>query len=392
MFYLACFIYIILFDISMFKLNSEDSGARLGKLKTKHGTIQTPFFMPIATKGTAKQVSPEELKQLGSDAIIANAFVLYLKPGLEIIRKFRGIHKFMKWDKVIFTDSGGFQILSKSFLHKSNDKGVYFKNPFNGDKEFLSPEDVMMIEQEIGADVAMTLDFVPHYYGSSKKYIIDCVNKTHSWAERCVKSHNDKKQLLFGIAQGGTFRDLREKSTKFINNLDFDGVAMGGLCFGESRDLMFRNVKAGVKHIDKNKTRYLMGVGSPEDLIEAISLGIDCFDSRFPTMNARHGGIFTKKGKIDITKVKFKDDGNPLDENCRCYTCKNFSRAYIHHLYRTYEPIRDRYGNIHNLYFIQKLIKDIRKAIKNNEFKSFKREFLKNYKFNKNKKTKFTYC
>src|SRR3989344_1772257 len=358
----------------MFKLMSEDSGARIGKLKTRHGVVETPFFMPIATKGTAKQVSCEELEQLGSEAIISNAFILYLKPGLDVIKKFGGLHKFMKWDKVIFTDSGGFQILSKSFLHKHNDNGVYFKNPFDGSKRFLSPADIIKVEEEIGSDVAMALDFVPHY-GNTKEYISECTRITHLWAKKCVEAHKDKKQLLFGICQGGTFKDLREKSAKYINSLDFDGVALGGLGIGEGRELMFKTVKFSTKHIDKGKTRYLMGVGSPEDILEAIGVGVDCFDSRFPTMNARHGGIFTSKGKINIEKAEYRLDESPLDEGCRCYTCKKFSRAYIHHLYRTYEPIRDRYGNIHNLFFIQNLVKACRKAIKNGEFSAFKKEF-----------------
>lgn len=374
----------------MFKLTTEDYEARIGKLKTNHGTIETPFFMPIATKGTAKQVSNDELKQIGTEAIIANAFILYLKPGLDIIKKFKDIHKFMKWDKVIFTDSGGFQILSKTFLHEANDKGVHFKNPFNGSRKFFMPEDIIKIQEEIGADVAMALDFVPHFK-NTKEDIAECTRITHLWAERCIKSHKNSKQLLFGICQGGTFKDLREKSTKFINNLDFDGVALGGLGIGEGRENMFNTIKFSMKFIDKEKPRYLMGVGSPEDVIEAISAGIDCFDSRFPTMNARHGGIFTSKGKINIERSIYRDDENPLDENCKCYTCKNFSRAYIHHLYRTYEPIRDRYGNIHNLFFLQNMINECKKAIKNSEFKDFKKEFLKNYKINNKKESKFTY-
>lgn len=374
----------------MFKLITEDSGARIGKLKTSHGTIETPFFMPIATKGTAKQVSNDELKQIGTEAIIANAFILYFKPGLDIIKKFKGIHNFMNWDKVIFTDSGGFQILSKTFLHKANDKGVYFKNPFDGSKKFFTPEDIIKIQEEINADVAMALDFVPHYK-NTKEDIAECTRITHLWAERCIRSHKNKKQLLFGICQGGTFKDIREKSTKFINNLDFDGVALGGLGIGEGRKNMFNTINFSMKFIDKEKPRYLMGIGSPEDVIEAISSEIDCFDSRFPTMNARHGGIFTNKGKINIERSIYRNDESPLDENCKCYTCKNFSRAYIHHLYRTYEPIRDRYGNIHNLFFLQNLINKCKKTIKNNEFKDFKKEFLKDYKINDKKESRFTY-
>ncbi len=247
------------------------------------------------------------------------------------------------------------------------------------------------IQEDIGADVAMALDFVPHFYGNDKNKIAEAVGITHNWAERCLKAHKNKKQLLFGICQGGTFMDLREKSAKFINNLDFDGVALGGLCIGESRDLTLKNIKACVKHISHEKPRYLMGAGTPEDILEAVNIGIDCFDSRYPTMNARHGGIFTKSGKIDITKSMYRNDENPLDDNCKCYTCKKFSRAFIHHIYKTHETIRDRYGNIHNLFFIQNLMKGCRKAIKNNEFADFKREFLKTYKFNKNRDRKFTY-
>jgi queuine tRNA-ribosyltransferase len=374
----------------MFKISAQDKEARHGKLTTRHGTVQTPFFMPIATKGTPKQISFDELKEVGTEALIANAFVLHLKPGLDVIKQFKGIHNFMKWDGTVFTDSGGFQILSKSFLHKADEKGVFFKNPFDGSIKFFTPEDVMKIEEVIKSDVAMTLDFVPHY-NNTREYVAECTRITHRWAERCVASHTDNRQLLFGICQGGTFKDLREKSAKHINSLDFDGVALGGLGIGEGRELMAKCVQWSVKNFDQNKTRYLMGVGSPEDLVDGVAQGIDCFDSRFPTMNARHGGIFTTNGKINIEKAEYKYEEAPLDEGCKCPVCKKYSKAYIHHLYRTHEPIRDRYGNIHNIYFIQKLMKDMRKAIKNNEFNSFRKDFFKDYKLNKKKKTTFTY-
>jgi len=374
----------------MFKLSSEDSNARLGKLKTKSSTVNTPFFMPIATKGSVKQLSPDDLNSINTEAIIANAFILSLKPGLGVINSFKGIHKFMNWNKTIFTDSGGFQILSKSFLHKHSSHSVHFKNPYTGQIQSYTPEDVMDIEKAINSDVAMVLDFVPHY-GTDKQYIADCTSLTHVWAERCIKHHSHSKQLLFGICQGGTFKDLRENSAKVINSLDFDGVALGGLGIGEGRDLMFNSIKCSTKFIDKNKPRYLMGIGSPEDLLECISLGIDCFDSRFPTMNSRHGSIFTSNGKINIEKSQFKNDSSPIDENCKCPVCKKFSRAFIHHLYKTHEPISERYGSIHNLFFIHNLMSNARKAIKNNEFNYFKKDFLKNYKFNKNKKSSFSY-
>ncbi len=376
----------------MFKIINKDNKARLGKLKTRHGTIETPFFMPIATKGSAKQVSNHELKDLGTEAIISNAFILYLKPGLEIIKHYKGIHKFMNWDRTIFTDSGGFQILSKAFLHKKDDNGVYFKNPYTGKISFFTPEDVMNIEIDIKGDVAMALDDVPHY-GNDYNYILDSMKRTHLWAEKCIKVHKDKKQLLFGICHGGTFKNLREKSANFINGLDFDGIALGGLGIGEGRKKMYNMIKDSLRFIDDNKPRYLMGVGSPEDLLEAISLGIDCFDSRFPTMNGRHGSLFTMNGKINIEKAEFNKINNTLDEDCKCYTCKNFTKGFLHHIYRTHEPIAERYGNIHNLYFIQNLIKNSRKAIKNNEFNVFKKEFIKKYNKNylKKYKTIFTY-
>ena len=363
----------------MLKLISEDSGARYGKLKTSHGTIETPFFMPIATKGTAKQISQDELKELGSDAIIANAFILHLKPGLDIIKKFKGIHSFMKWDRVVFTDSGGFQILSKSFLHKADEKGVYFKNPFDGSKRFFTPEDIIKIEESIRADVAMALDFVPHY-GHTKDYISECTRITHLWANRCIKVHDDKKQLLFGICQGGTFRDLREKSAKFINGLDFDGVALGGLGIGEGSKLMSNAIKWSTKNIDEDKTRYLMGVGSPEDLIEAISLGIDCFDSRFPTKNARRGTIFTWKGRLRLLQARHQYSKKPLDEDCDCFVCKDYSRAHIRHLLKQGEGVGFRLASYHNLYFLQRLMDKSREAIKKGKFREFMIAFKKKYK------------
>jgi len=384
------FIIRAIFLNNMFKISSQDKEARAGTLKTRHGIVKTPFFMPIATKGTPKAVSPKDLEEIGTEAIIANAFVLHLKPGLDILQKFNGIHRFMKWDKTIFTDSGGFQILSKAFLHKADEKGVHFKNPYDGSIKFFTPEDIMEIEKAIGSDVAMALDYVPHY-GNNEEYIAECTRITHLWAERCVKSHSDKKQLLFGICQGGTFKELREKSCKFINKLDFDGIALGGLGIGEGREIMYNTIKFSTKHLDKEKPRYLMGVGSPEDIVTSVELGVDAFDSRFPTMNARHGGIFTSKGKINIEKAMYRDEEEPLDENCKCPVCKNYSKAFLHHLYRTHEPIKERYGSIHNLYFIQNLMKNLRKSIEKNEFKDFKKEFFTNYKLNEKKVTKFTY-
>ncbi len=374
----------------MFTLETTDGNARTGILETAHGKVKTPFFMPIATKGSVKQVTFDDLKTIGTQAVISNAFILNLKPGLDVLQKFGGIHKFMQWDRTVFTDSGGFQILSKSFLHSFNDKGVYFKDPYQGTKSFFTPEDIMRVGETIGSDVTMALDFVPHY-GNDYAYIAECTRLTHLWAERCNKAHTKEDQLVFGICQGGTFPDLREKSAAFINSLDFDGIAIGGLGIGENRQQMFDAIRTSTPLLQQNKPRYLMGVGSPEDLVEAIGLGIDCFDSRFPTMNARHGSLFTSAGKINIEKVQYKYDETPIDEGCGCPVCTKYTKAYLHHIYRTYEPIRDHYGNIHNLYFLQKLMEQSRTAIIEGRFAQFQQAFLSKYKINEQKKSVFTY-
>lgn len=374
-----------------FKIINKEKDARVGTLNTSHGRIKTPFFMPIATKGAFKIMKQHDLIEMGVEALISNAFVLYMKPGLDVIKHFHGIHNFMKWDKCIFTDSGGFQVLSKEFLVSLSEKGAVFKNPYNGKKELFTPEKAIEIQEIIKSDVAMALDDVPHY-GNDEKYIAEATRITHLWAERCIKAHSDKKQLLFGICQGGTFKDLREKSAAKINSLGFDGVAVGGLGIGEGRENMYKMVKIALAHVDDNKPRYVMGVGSPEDILEAVSLGVDCFDSRYPTQNARHGTLFTRFGNINIEKQIYHRDTEPIDSSCDCYTCKHFSRAYIHHVTKTKEPIREYLNSIHNLTFIQNLVVDIRKSIKNNEFNDFRRDFLKDfYKFGKRKGDTFNY-
>ncbi|RLE39342.1 tRNA guanosine(34) transglycosylase Tgt [Candidatus Woesearchaeota archaeon] len=368
----------------MFKIKKKDnsSSARLGELKTEHGNIETPFFMPVATKVTPKHVSVLDLKTIKAKAIICNAFVLYLNPGVELIRKANGVHKFMNYDDVIFTDSGGFQMLSNAFLHKVNNEGVTFKSPFDGKKKLIKPEDIMKIELDLKADVAMTLDDVPHY-SKDRRYIDISMKRTHLWAERCKREHDKLKdetgikQLLFGITQGGVFPDLRKKSAKFINSLDFDGIALGGLCLGEGRDLMFQMVDVLVPNLDENKPRYLMGVGSPIDLLEAVARGIDIFDSRFPTMSARHLSLFTNNGVVRIGKAEYKHDFNSLDPECNCYVCKNFTRAYLHYLARVKEPVAMRYFSYHNLYFIQQFIEKIKDSIKKGQFEDLRYQFMK---------------
>jgi queuine tRNA-ribosyltransferase len=274
----------------------------------------------------------------------------------------------MNWKKALFTDSGGFQVLSREFCLKLSNSGVTFRNPYSGEKMLFTPEKAIEIQNSLGSDVAMCLDDVP-LHGSDLKRLEESAVRTTLWAERCKKAHKNRKQLLFGISQGGTDKKLREKSTREIVALDFDGIALGGLCIGEAKEKMFETVKHALKFVPDEKPCYLMGVGSAQELVEAVSLGIDIFDSCFPTRTARHGRAFSSKGNINIDSVRFKSDLNPLDKNCDCFVCRNHTRAFLHHLYKTKEENSMKYLSYHNLYFIQNLMKKIRKEIKEGKFK-----------------------
>jgi len=362
----------------MFKIISEDKNARTGFLKTRHEKIETPFFMPVSTKAVGKFVSAEEYKKTGTKAIISNALLLSLHPGLEVMEKFGGIHNFMNFDGTIFTDCGGFQVIRDSFGSQKNTKGITFKNPFDNQNFLITPQKIMNIEMTIKSDVAMMLDdMMP--YGSTKKQFSDALVNTHNWAQESLDFHTDKKQLLFGIVQGGFYKDLRQKSARFINKLDFDGIAIGGLALGEPKPLMYRALNASLPFIDKQKIKYAMGVGSPEDLLQFIEKGVDCFDSVFPTMNARNNTIFTFKGKMSIEKARFKQDKKPLEEGCDCFTCKNYSRAYIRHLSKLDDPVGKRLKSIHNIRFMHRLMQKARTAIKNGEFARFRKKFEKGF-------------
>ncbi|MFH1064807.1 MAG: tRNA guanosine(34) transglycosylase Tgt [Candidatus Woesearchaeota archaeon] len=372
----------------MFKITSDDGNgsARTGEIKTAHGIVQTPFFMPVATKLTIKHISLPELMEIGGQSVIVNAYISWLRPGLDLVKEAGGVHKFMNFDRCVFSDSGGFQMLSPSFLQEINDKGVRFSDPFSGRKHFLKPEDVINIERQLGSDIAMCLDHVASIK-SERAAAEDAVRRTHLWAERCKKFHDScdqktiygNRQLLFGIAQGGLFKDLREKSAKFIDGLDFDGVALGGLCIGETKHEMAKAIQWQMPYFSENKPRYLMGVGSPQDIIEAVSMGVDCFDSIYPTQNARHCQIFTRKGMIKLDKGKFKEDFGPLDPECDCYVCKTFSRAYLHHLARSSEWTHHRYLSYHNVHWMIKFMERMRAAIAKGEFNDFRKEFLADY-------------
>jgi queuine tRNA-ribosyltransferase len=361
----------------MFEILHEDySGARVGRLHTAHGTLETPFFMPVATQGTVKTLKFKEVKELGYGAVISNAFVLYLRPGVTLISKGGGLHEFMGWDRAVFTDSGGFQMLNPDFLEKTDQKGVTFRSPFDNSRHRLTPESCIEIQNQLGSDIAMVLDaLVP--FDSSRKEQETAVERTTAWARRCKNAHNNSSQLLFAITQGGTHKDLRERSARELVEIGFDGYGIGGLSIGESKDEMHNVLSWQTAILPKSKPRYLMGVGSPAELVESISRGVDIFDSTFPTRNARHNEAYTFNGKMNLSRGKFRDDKSPIEDGCGCYSCQNHTRAYIHHLLRNHEITGQSLMTIHNLYFIEWLLKNVRDAIKKNSFRDFKEKTLK---------------
>ncbi len=358
--------------MKLFSIRTESGNARAGILKTSHGKIETPFFMPVATKGSVKYVSMEELEKMGYRCFISNAFLFSIRPGLEVIKKTKGIHNFVGWKHGIFTDSGGFQILREDFLIKVAEEGVHFRNPFDQKKELLTPEKAVQIQNALGSDVAMCLDDVPAY-GSAIARLKESQERTTRWAQRCLKAHANKKQLLFGIAQGGTNEKLREKSSREIGSMNFEGVALGGLCLGEDKKIMHKMSDTSIRAFPPEKPRYLMGVGSPKELLESVSQGIDIFDSAFPTRTARHGLGFSKKGNLNLRNAEFRSDLKPLDSECACMVCQSFSRALLHHLVRTNEENGLRYLSFHNLFFLAELMKEVREAIQKNRLRALKK-------------------
>ncbi len=354
----------------MFKIN-QNTIYRTGTLKTKHGKIKTPCFIPVATKGAAKLVTTDELEEMGADALISNAFLLYLRPGLGVIHDHGGLHKFMNWNKGIFTDCGGFQVMMGDGLFlNTSEKGILFKSPFGGEKHLLTPEKTIDIEESLGSDIAMALDHMP-LKGCTREEAIISLKHTHKWMKECKELHKKDGQLLFGISQGSVYPDLRQKSVKFIDSLDFDGIAFGGLALGEPKEKMFEMIKLGSKNSSREKPRYVMGLGSVSDIVKAVSLGVDFFDSVWPTRNARHGQLFCSKGPINIENSKYREEYNKIDEECKCKVCKTYTLSYLHHLFRTKEPLGLRLASYHNLWFMQALMKDIRKAIDKEYFNEF---------------------
>ena len=364
----------------MFKITHQDGNARIGQLTTAHGTIETPFFMPAATKATGKVISTDDYKKSNVKAIIANALILSLKPGIEIVKKAGGLHNFMNFSGIIFTDCGGFQ-MSRSIFEKKFKKGLHFRNPYDNSKVILTPKKIMEIELTLGSDVAMMLDDMSGY-GISYEEAKLAMENTHRWGKESLDWHQKLKtelnstQLLFGIVQGNFFPDLREQSAKFINSLDFDGIAIGGVAIGEPKENMYQAVDAALPFISQEKPRYVMGVGSPKEVLELISKGIDCFDSVYPTQVGRRGTLFSRAGNVLLEQLKYKEDFTPIEENCLCHTCQNFTRAYLHHLLKIKEPIVKRFLSIHNIFFMQKMLDDVKEAIKNGKFEEFKKNFF----------------
>ncbi|HNX28590.1 MAG TPA: tRNA guanosine(34) transglycosylase Tgt [Syntrophomonadaceae bacterium] len=360
--------------------NDENSSARSGQLVLTHGIIETPVFMPVGTQATVKTLTAEDLYEIGISIILANTYHLYLRPGEDLIYKAGGLHSFMNWRNNILTDSGGFQVFSLSKLRKITDEGVYFNSHIDGSKHFLTPEKVMDIEQKLGADIAMCFDECAPYPCTYEE-AQTAVNRTTSWARRCKDAHHRNDQALFGIIQGNVFPDLRHLSALDLVEMDFAGYAIGGLSVGESKEEMYNILDLTDSLLPHDKPRYLMGVGTPEDLLEGVRRGIDMFDCVLPTRLARHGTAYTRTGKITVRNAAFADDFTPIDKDCSCYVCRNYSRAYIRHLLKAGEILALRLLSYHNVYFLVKLMENIRRSITEDDFSGFYYSFMKEYRF-----------
>ena len=359
----------------------KQSGARTGILHTPHGDVETPMFMPVGTQATVKFVSPEELKDLGSGVVLANTYHLWLRPGEDIVDQAGGVQKFMNYKGPMLTDSGGFQVFSLADQRKITEEGVTFKNSLNGDTLFLSPEKSIQIQNKIGADIIMSFDeCIP--YPATREYVEKSTERTLRWALRGKQAHTrPEEQALFGIVQGGDYENLRKYCAEKLIEMDFPGYAIGGTSVGEDKETMYRMVKWASDALPFDKPRYLMGVGAVNDLLEAVSRNVDMCDCVLPTRIARHGTLMTSEGRISIRKAIYKNDFTPLDPECDCYTCRNYTKAYLNHLQRTNEGFGTRLMSIHNLRFLVKLMEDARKAIKEDCFNDFKEETLAKMKF-----------
>src|SRR5579859_3188724 len=365
-----------------FTIDAEcpDSWARAGTIQTPHGTIQTPIFMPVGTQASVKSVSPEELHKAGAQIILANTYHLMLRPGSALIAELGGLHSFMHWDGPILTDSGGFQVFSLGHLRKLSEEGAAFQSHLDGSPHLLTPENVMRIEAELGADIILPLDICAAYPCSALE-AREAMERTHRWAERALQAKEQYRpqQALFGIVQGAFEGELREQSARYIGGLPFAGLSIGGLSVGEPKALMWEMLRRVTPALPREKPRHLLGVGSPEDLVLAVGLGMDMFDCVLPTRVARHGGLFTAYGRVNVKSARFRSEAGPIEEGCDCYTCRNYSAAYVHHLLRTEELLYYRLGSIHNIHFMLRLANQLREAIMGGTYAAFCDDFMKRY-------------
>ena len=367
-----------------FQLHHTDGAARAGELETPHGKALTPFFMPVATQATVKGLTAEEVRDVGAQVVLSNAYHLYLRPGVETVVKLGGLHKFMGWDGPILTDSGGFQAFSMGPLREVSDVGIRFRSHIDGSEHNFTPELATANQEGLAPDIAMCFDQCIAY-GASEKQVRQAMERTHRWAQSCFDAHQlsatgaASGQVLFGIVQGGTFPEMRDESARAISAIPFHGYAVGGLAVGENKEDMYRFTGQVAEVLPEDKPRYLMGVGSPEDWVAGVARGIDMFDCALPTRVARNGSLFTPEGRVDITKARYAEQQGPLDETCDCYTCRNYSAAYLRHLFRAKELLGLRLASIHNLRFVLALMERIRASILEKRFDAFRRDFLDRY-------------
>lgn len=358
--------------------NCPQTKARAGELTTLHGNVSTPVFLPVGSQGAVKTLTPEEIKSLGFNIVLANTYHLYLRPGIGVIEKLGGLHNFMAWDGAILTDSGGYQVFSLASLRKVSDEGVTFRSHIDGSQHNFTPELAIHYQEALGADIIMVLDECPAHDDSFEK-VKRATERTHKWAERCLKARKRPDQSLYAIVQGGLSPELRRQSAEYLASLDFPGYAIGGLSLGEPKRVTLAMIDETIAFLPENKPRYLMGVGSPEDIVEAVSRGCDIFDSALPTRVARNGALFTWQGRVNITNAAYADMEQPIVPGCDCYCCRHFSAAYLHHLFNAGELLAYRLATIHNLSFISELVNKIRGAILDGTLAAFKKDFLASY-------------
>ncbi len=368
------------FDFRIKKADDQ-TAARIGQFITPHGTVNTPMFVPVATKGSVKTLTTQELLEMGAEILIVNAFHMHLLPGTDTIRELGGLHKFMNWKGPLITDNGGFQATNAYIFQRIDETGIFFRSPHDGQIHQITPEIALHYQHDLGADIIMALDECPRY-SEDYQYFEASLNRTLKWAEESKQLHRNPQQALFGIIQGGIFKDLRQRSVSEMVKKDFTGYGLGGISVGEPDNLIYETTRFTANLLPKDRIRYLMGIGSPNIIFEAVEAGIDLFDSVFPTRSGRHGTVLTSKGPINIKAAKYRRDSDPIDSECACFTCRNYTRAYITHLFKHQELLGMRLAALHNVHFILHLVKNIRTAIREGTFMDYKKEFLQRYTAN----------